>query len=104
MRSHAPFTPDCWCNEPGAGHEDDSYGACVKCREYVSHTEEDYRHVAFPCPTVRLRWEEVDSYRLAEALRALVYGPDGGGGPSDRGAAEWHAAQDALALHDVGEL
>lgn len=47
----------CPHTEPAAisEHQDDSYGSCVVCREYVAHTDDDHRLVAWPCPTVRLR-------------------------------------------------
>lgn len=35
-------------------HIDDSYGACVVCREWVPNTDDEYRLVPWPCPTVRL--------------------------------------------------
>lgn len=41
----------CWCVDI---HEDDSYGACTVCRHWISHTEDTYVGVAFPCPTYKL--------------------------------------------------
>jgi hypothetical protein len=38
------------CGPNGHGlHEDDSYGACATCREYVAHTDDETRLVPFPC-------------------------------------------------------
>jgi hypothetical protein len=39
---------------PRHGHEDDSYGNCTICREYVPHTDDETVLVAWPCATVRL--------------------------------------------------
>lgn len=36
-------------------HEDDSYGGCTICREYVPNTDNEIIVVPFPCPAVRLR-------------------------------------------------
>ena len=52
MTDHT-LTEDCWCNEPPVKHEDDSYGSCVTCREYIHHTEDEWRMVPFPCAVVR---------------------------------------------------
>lgn len=37
-----------------AEHQDDSYGGCTICREYVPYTDDESFGVAFPCPVVRL--------------------------------------------------
>jgi hypothetical protein len=57
-------------------HEDDSYGACVICREYVPHTDDEFLGVRFPCPTVRLAAIEVAAPPAAtpalDVLRAVA--------------------------------
>lgn len=42
------------CGPAGhGGHEDDSYGDCVRCYEYVPHTDAEFRKVAWPCAVYR---------------------------------------------------
>jgi len=48
-------------------HQDDSYGSCTICREYVPHTDDEMRTVAWPCAVVR----EARLRRIEEAARAL---------------------------------
>ena len=50
----AVICPICGPNYQHGQHADDSYGACVICREYVPHTDDETVGVAWPCPTVRL--------------------------------------------------
>jgi hypothetical protein len=49
-------------------HEDDSYGACVICREYRPHTDEEFNLVRFPCAVVRLAAlaTRIDAYDFAQ--------------------------------------
>lgn len=47
--------PICGPDYTHGEHVDDSYGACVVCREYVPHTDDETTAVAFPCAPVRLR-------------------------------------------------
>lgn len=58
------------CGPEGHGqHEDDSYGACVLCREYVPHTDDETVLVNWPCPSERLR---VNHAELQTALLHLA--------------------------------
>jgi hypothetical protein len=70
MTEHT-FQPDCWCNGPPPLHEDDSYGDCTTCREWVHHTEDEYRHVAFPC-AVAIQAKERAVVEAAKAWRRGV--------------------------------
>lgn len=55
-----------------AAHQDDSYGNCVICKEYVPHTDDESFAVAFPCAVVRLAAlsEAVPEERRETAARA----------------------------------
>ena len=85
----SPLTPE-------RPHEDDSYGGCVTCREYVSGSGDDEHMVSvpFPCPTVRLRAAlaereaHIDRERLARAI-------------GEAGISLWHPSWDARQCADA---
>ena len=62
-------------------HEDDSYGACVVCREYIPHTDDETRLVPFPCAVALLEQAAIrsesagtlDVERLADAYNAYSW-------------------------------
>jgi hypothetical protein len=72
-------------------HEDDSYGDCTICMEYVPHTDSDYRHVSYPCAVVRERAVRpapaLDVERLREALIDQI-----GNADESKGLEHWHHA------------
>lgn len=74
---HDTWSENCKCNTPPVVHEDDSYGDCVTCREYIHHTEDEMRHVAWPCPPHRLaafaRLAETGRVRPRLYLNDAVY-------------------------------
>ena len=80
--ANLPGCPICGPNYQHGQHEDDSYGACVICREYVPHTDDDTTLVAWPCPTVRLAAAEAEIKQIRMALwlacpHPMKYGDDG---------------------------
>jgi hypothetical protein len=73
MTEHTTYGPDCLCRQAPPVHEDDSYGACTICREWVPHTEDEYVTVPFPCAVVRAdKAEAALAERAANYLRMLA--------------------------------
>jgi hypothetical protein len=70
MTEHTTYGPDCLCRQAPPVHEDDSYGACTICREWVPHTEDEYVTVPFPCAVVRADKAEAALAALADANHA----------------------------------
>jgi hypothetical protein len=75
VSDHTTYDADCACRQSPPVHEDDSYGDCIICREWVPHTDDDHVKVRFPCAVVRadkaeaaLAAASADAERLAEAL------------------------------------
>ena len=71
LRPLAEVCAICGPNYAHDRHEDDSYGSCVLCRQYVPHTDEDYTLVPWPCPTARLHAAEARCRALEEALGVI---------------------------------
>jgi hypothetical protein len=59
-----------------AAHQDDSYGSCTICKEYVPYTDDESFAVRFPCAVVQLAESRAATLAaVREAVEGLPWEP-----------------------------